>query len=80
MEESNQGVASNNFLDTLNGYRTYVSAVTGIIFNALVAFRVWSPTDQQVASINGIIVLLTAIFLRIGIKKAAQLSAKRSDA
>lgn len=53
----------------LGGYKTYVTAALGIIINMLAAFNVWNPTPEQLAAVNGVVVLFTAIFIRMGIKK-----------
>lgn len=54
----------------LGGYKTYIIAGLGIVFNALAAFHVWTPTPEQSMAVNGVAVLLTAIFLRMGVRKA----------
>lgn len=61
---------SSTFDSILGGYKTYITAGIGIVFNVLTAFNVWNPTTEQTMAINGAIVLLAAAFLRAGVKKA----------
>ena len=61
---------TNAFDGFLAGYKTYIAAALGIAFNVLAAFHVWSPTPEQVTAVNGVAVLGTAIFLRLGVRKA----------
>lgn len=60
---------SSTFDTILGGYKTYITAAIGIVFNVLTAFNVWNPTTEQTMAVNGAIVLLAAAFLRAGIKK-----------
>ncbi len=66
------------FDSSLGGWKTYLSAGLGIVFNVLTAFNIFNPTPEQMTAINGAAVLLTAIFLRMGIKKA-QASAVKAE-
>jgi hypothetical protein len=58
------------FDSLLGGYKTYLTAATGILFNILAVFHVWNLTADQLTAVNGGIVLLAAAFLRMGVKKA----------
>lgn len=59
---------SSTFDTILGGYKTYITAGIGIVFNVLTAFNIWNPTAEQTMAINGAIVLLAAAFLRAGIR------------
>lgn len=61
---------NNLFEDLLGDYKTYVVCGLGIVTNTLVQFGVWNPTSEQLMSVNGMIIMAAAIFLRIGVKKA----------
>jgi hypothetical protein len=60
---------SSTFDSILGGYKTYITAAIGIVFNVLTAFNVWNPTTEQTMAVNGAVVLLAAAFLRAGLKK-----------
>lgn len=63
--------ATNNlFEDLLGDYKTYIVGGLGIVTNALAQFGIWNPTSDQLMSVNGILVMAAAIFIRAGIKKA----------
>jgi hypothetical protein len=64
------------FDSNLGGWKTYLTAGSGIVFNFLAAFNIFSPTPEQMTAINGALVLLTVIFLRMGVKKAQASAAK----
>lgn len=67
----NQNVANAGAFDTLlGGWKTYLTAGIGIIINAVGAFDIYDFTTEQITSINGIVIMAAAIFLRMGIKKA----------
>lgn len=58
------------FDTVLGGWKTYLTAGIGIIINAIGAFDIYDFTTEQITSINGIVIMAAAIFLRMGIKKA----------
>lgn len=69
------------FDSLLGGYKTYITAGLGIIINVLNVFDILTLTTEQMTAINGAVILLAAVFLRLGIGKAqlaAVLSAKQS--
>lgn len=61
---------SNPFENMLGDYKTYIIGGIGIIVNVLAQFNIWNPTSEQLNSINGMLVMAAAIFLRAGVKKA----------
>lgn len=64
-------MATNNlFEDLLGDYKTYIVGGLGIVTNALAQFGIWNPTSEQLMSVNGMLVMAAAIFIRVGIKKA----------
>jgi len=54
----------------LAGYKTYIAAGLGICFDVLSAFHVVALTPEQTTAVNGLAVLLAAVFLRLGVRKA----------
>lgn len=68
------------FDSTLGGWKTYITAALGILYNALAAFGVWNPSAEQVTAVNGVGVLAAVIFLRMGIRKAQASAAKAAVA
>lgn len=70
MTTSRTSNSDSTFDTILGGYKTYITAAIGIVFNVLTSFNVWNPTPEQTTAINGAIILLAAAFLRAGVKKA----------
>lgn len=55
--------------DTLiGGNKTYITAGVGIVIDSLATFGIWSPTPKEITEINGLVILIAAIFIRSGIK------------
>ena len=61
---------STAFDDLLGGYKTYITAGIGVVYNLVTAFGLWNPTEQQNVAVNGVIFALAALFIRLGVKKA----------
>lgn len=72
------GASSSPFVAILNaaGYRTYVTAGCGIVFELLRVFHVITLTQEQADAITGGVIMLAAIFLRLGIANTGNAQAQ----
>lgn len=58
------------------GYRTYITAGCGIVFELLRVFHVLILTQEQADAITGGAIMLAAIFLRLGIANTGNAQAQ----